>query len=371
MKYFDGRKIDVKVLHVVGGLNRAGVETWLVRLLPHLGFNLRFDFLVDAPGRFDYSDEVEQYGCKILCCARSSRPDLYARNFWRILKEHGPYHCIHSHVHHFGAYPLFLAKLHGIPIRICHSHIDTRAIDNHALFARRFYLRGTRQLINRCATHRLAVSAEAGQCLFDGEFTLLPCGIPKTTFSHPDDRENIRLRYDIPETAFVVGHVGRFETQKNHRFILEVAKEIVRLSSDSFVVLVGSGLLKDEMQRLAVRLGIAHRVIFAGVSSEVPLLMSGLFDVLLFPSLYEGLGMVAIEAQAAGLPCVISNAVPASADVIPSLVRRLPLSMSASEWAFQVCEMKHRRLNPQISDERFRPYLLESSARAIQAVYAS
>jgi glycosyltransferase involved in cell wall biosynthesis len=140
----------------------------------------------------------------------------------------------------------------------------------------------------------------------------------------------------LPDDAQVIGHVGRFVEQKNHGQLLEIAAEVMRRRSDTWLLLVGEGPLLPEVQRHAEELGISQRVVFAGVRPDVPRLMLEAMDLFLFPSLHEGLGLVLVEAQAAGLPCIYSDVVPREADVAMPLLHRLPLSESPEVWAERV-----------------------------------
>src|SRR5208337_2567617 len=138
----------IRVLHVVGGMNRAGTETWLMHLLRNIDREqYRMDFLVHTAQRFEYGEEIEALGSRIIPCLHPLKPWSYARNFMRILTEHGPYHVVHSHVHNFSGLPLYLARLAGVPVRIAHSHNDTSRSDGGARPARLAYLRLTSRLI--------------------------------------------------------------------------------------------------------------------------------------------------------------------------------------------------------------------------------
>jgi glycosyltransferase involved in cell wall biosynthesis len=141
----------------------------------------------------------------------------------------------------------------------------------------------------------------------------------------------VRQELGISEDALLVGHVGRFMTQKNHGFLLEIFCEIAAIKPDARLLLVGKGELEQNLREQAERLGIVDKVIFAGVRSDIPQILSAM-DVLVFPSLYEGMPNTVIEAQATGLPCVIADTITREAD-ITGLVQHLPLDLDAKEWA--------------------------------------
>jgi glycosyltransferase involved in cell wall biosynthesis len=328
----------MRILHVVGGLNRGGAETWLVQLLHHIDRKkYQMDFLVHATERGAYDEEVKALGARILPCLKPSNPLQYARNFHRILREYGPYDCIHSHVHQYSGFALMLAAMQRVPMRIAHSHSDTSSIDGGSSFPRRAYLAGMEKLIGRFATAGIAVSETAARSLFseswrsDQRWSLCPLGINQEV-----DSKQIRAQLGIPSDAFVVGHVGRFVEQKNHHFLVKIAERLCELEPRAVFLLVGDGPLKPEIEALVRARGVDMHFIFAGVRSDVPNLMKGAMDCFLFPSLYEGVGLVLWEAQAAGLTCVISETIPDEATILDAAVTRLSLAASPDEWVAQL-----------------------------------
>lgn len=330
----------IRILHVVGGMNRGGVETWLMHVLRHIDRDrFQMDFLVHTEKPCPYDDEARALGSKIIPCLSPSKPWLYGRNFKRILREYGPYDIVHSHVHHFSGYVLYLAKQAGVPIRIAHSHNDTSAIDAKAGLHRQLYLSLTKWLIDRYATLGFAASYKVAAVLFnrawktDSRWQILYCGVDLTPFRELVDAVAIRAEFGIPADAFVVGHVGRFEEQKNHQFLIDIVAEIAQREPKIHLLLIGDGSLRSEIQQKVISHGLANHVTFAGLRPDVPQLMLGAMDLFLLPSIHEALGLVLIEAQAAGLPCVFSDVVPEEANAVKPLVRQVSLSKSASDWA--------------------------------------
>jgi len=153
----------------------------------------------------------------------------------------------------------------------------------------------------------------------------------------------------LSEDAFVVGHVGRFSQPKNHRFLIEIFSEIVKREPRAHLLLVGDGELRSTYEKTITSAGLADRVSFLGSRSDVPQIMLGAMDVFLFPSLYEGLGLALIEAQAAGLRAIIAANIPGEVDVVKPLLRRMSLSQSSSVWAEEV--ISHCRGEPVCSQK--------------------
>jgi len=330
----------MRILHVVGALNRGGAETWLVQVLKHIDRSkFQFDFLAHGTEPGAYDEEVKALGARIIPCLKPSNPLQYAINFRRILREFGPYDCVHSHIHHYSGYVLMLAATQRVPLRIAHSHIDTRAIDHSSSLFRRVYLSGMETLIRLSSTLRIAVSESAAQSLFreswnsdHPSYSLCSLGIDLIPFTQEVDSQQVRAQLGIQPDAFVIGHVGRFVAQKNHRFLVDIAERFCRLEPKAVFLLVGDGPLKPEIEGMVRSRGLAKHFIFTGVRPDVPRLMKGAMDCFLFPSIYEGLGLVLWEAQAAGLECIVSATVPEEADAIPALVTRLSLDAPLDNW---------------------------------------
>lgn len=302
-----------------------------------------FDFMVHTDKPCAYDDEIRALGSNIIPCLYPSQPCRYGSNFFRIMKTHGPYDAIHSHVHHYSGFVLWLAKRAGIPVRISHSHNDTRNIDSNGTLLRKAYLRFMEQLIYKYATAGVACSEKAALALFgpewkkNGRHQILYCGVDLQPFSETVVPTDVRRELGIPIDAYVVGHVGRFSEQKNHSFLVDIIKCVTDMNPNVRCLMIGNGPLRGNIQAKIRDLGLADHFVFAGLRPDVPRLMLGAMDVLLFPSLNEGLPLVLIEAQAAGLPVIVSDCVTREIEIVPGLFTWLSLSDPPPQWADAVC----------------------------------
>lgn len=330
----------VRILHVLGGMDRGGAETWLMHVLRHVDRSrFQMDFAVNLRRRCAYDAEIEALGSKIYPCPNPSNPLRYAINFRKILRQHGPYDVVHSHVHHYSGFVLLLARKEGVPNRIAHSHNDTRLIDGQSSFLRHLYLRTAENWIAKHATIKLAASIMAANSLFGSSWKELPgasllyCGIDLKPFDAPARRSEYRAALNLSPDDFVVGHVGRFVPQKNHGLLIRVHQELLRIQPNAKLLLVGKGPLEEPVRATVQTLGLEQSIRFAGVREDIPNLMLSAMDVFVLPSLYEGLGLVAIEAQAAGLPTILSSSVPPEADLAGGLVQFVSPQAPPRDWA--------------------------------------
>lgn len=334
----DGR--TTHVLHVLGGMERGGAETWLMHVLRAMDRrSFRMDFAVHTSAPCAYDDEIRSLGSRIIPCTNPRRPWSYAHRLRAILQQYGPYDVVHSHVHHFTGLVLAVASGVGVPVLIAHSHNDTRVEELGRSILRTGYLRLSEWWIRRYATCGFAASAQAASSLFgdrwqaDPRWRTLYCGIDLETFRCPVVSSRIRAELGLPAGGVVVGHVGRFSRQKNHVFVLDIATEIARREPTACFLFLGDGPLRGKIENEAKARGLGARAVFLGARTDVPRLMRGAMDVLVFPSLFEGLPLVLLESQAAGLPAVISDVVTEEADVVGPLMRRVSLVESPGTWA--------------------------------------
>ena len=366
----------IRILHIVGTMNVGGAETWLMHVLRHIDrqkFQMDFCCLSGEPGI--YAPEIESLGSRVFPCKLTKNLFSFNKRFKKILRA-GRYHVVHSHVHHFSGYVLCLAASEGIPIRISHSHITNDGKKNTTF--RKFYRKLQGKWIYRYATYGLGASSAAAAALFgptwqsDNRFQILRCAIDLKPFRVQINPAALRAGLAIPPYALVVGHVGRFDEQKNHLFLVDIVTELAKRSQKEILLMVGDGPLRPIIKEKVVEAGLEDRIIFAGVRSDVPNLMMGVMDLFCMPSLYEGLPVAAIEAQAAGLRCVISTDVTPEVDIVPGAVSFLPRSAGAAAWAEVICQkMKAGRIDAANASEAIRNkgFDVESSLESLMRLY--
>ena len=328
----------MRVLHVVGEMNRAGTETWLMHVLRNIDRSkIQMDFLVHTDAACDYDDEIRSLGGRIFNFPHSKNPIRYGYLLWIFLTTGSSYNVIHSHVHHFSGFVMLVARLANVKVRITHSHSDSKKINKKSNFLRRGYVWLMEKFISHYSTRGLATSEIAAPSLFgdrwrdDKRWQVLYCGIDFSSFSAPIEKSKVRSDLKIPQDRFVLGHVGRFSPVKNHRFLLEMFQELKQLRQDVHLLMVGTGSELGNIRAAVVELGLQHYVTFTGSRDDVPKLMRSAMDIFVFPSLHEGLGLVVVEAQAASLRCIVSEAI--TEEVAINGVTRLSLALGPTAWA--------------------------------------
>lgn len=306
-------------------MKRAGAETMIMQYLRQLIKDERFEFsiLVHGYDKGDYDDEIATFGVPVYHVpVRGKHPLTYTREVKKVLKTH-PVDIIHCNMDSACGDFLAIAKECGIQHRIAHSHTTKFQAQ-----------KGIKKLIGECskrkihnvATRRLACSQKAGQWLFEGDsFEIINNAIDLSLYlPSKDTRQRKRKELGISEDAFIIGHVGRLCYEKNHRFLLQVFTRVKAKRPNSKLLLVGSGNLTDEIKAYATELGISYDVMFLGLRSDIPELMQAM-DCFTLPSLFEGLPVSGIEAQAAGLPCLFSDRITPEV-CMTNYARLLPIS---------------------------------------------
>lgn len=322
----------IRVLHVVTNMDVGGIETMLMNYYRHVDRSqLQFDFLVHRSARGAYDDEIESLGGRIYRLPRLNPFGVnYRQKLQKFFLEHSDYKIVHSHLDCMSAIPLKAAKKAGIPVRIAHAHSSNQD-KNLRLILKQIY----KHFIAHQATELFACSAEAGRWMFGAaEFSVFSNAIDARKYIYsPAIREEVREELGI-NAPCVIGHVGRFSAVKNQKFLIEILASMKKKGKNAQLLCVGQGTTMEAVQKHAKELGVADSIVFPGVRGDVNRMMQAM-DVFVMPSLYEGLPLVLVEAQAAGLPCVISDKVPIECDKT-GLMKQVALSAAADAWAEEI-----------------------------------
>lgn len=365
-------KVPERILYVHGStMNRGGTEAYMMNYYRNFDRGLlQVDFVVHGSGEGAWDEEIRAMGGRIFRVpVKSGDPIGNLRALHKLLAG-GAYRVVHAQMDTMNAPVLAIAKRCGVPIRISHSH-NTSVQTSSAL--KRILHEYARRRIPGVATHLFACSEPAGSWLYGGrEFRVIPNAIETERFRFdPERRRALRRELGLEETDLVLGHVGRFQTQKNHAFFVPLMKLLLERDPRFRLVLIGDGPLKPALRQQAEAAGIAHALRIVDACPNVQDYYS-VFDVFCLPSLFEGLGIVGLEAQANGLRCVVSEAVPAALNISGN-VRYLPIGEAAAErWAREIvrCAAEPR---DGTAEEKLRHagYDIRAAARSLQDWYLS
>ncbi|MBR2339982.1 MAG: glycosyltransferase [Clostridia bacterium] len=316
----------------------GGIENYIANyfLCEEFSRDTKIDF-VTYDGSLAYEDRIIALGHSVKRVPHlRKKPFAYMRAVKKLLKE-GDYDCVYVNM---------LSAANIVPIR-CAAKCGVEKIAVHAHASstvkgalRRFLHWKNKRYCKKKATVKLACSDKAGQWLFDNDdFIVVPNSIDVDRFSFSaNSRSYVRGTFEIADDTFVIGHIGRFAEEKNHLFLLDVFNEILKKNNDSRLLLVGGGAYEALIRNKADGLGISEKLIFAGVTDCAEKYYSA-FDVFVFPSVFEGFGMSALEAQACGLPCFCSDTLSKNLDVTKT-VEFIGLDRRAEHWADAVLEKK-------------------------------
>lgn len=302
---------SIRILYINGGImDRGGISTYMMNYYRNIDKNkIQIDFIVHGTEKGVFDDEIYQLGGKIYNVP--TKKDNYFENkraIKRILKS-GKYKIVHSHMDAMGALVLREAKKCGIPIRIAHSHSTRHLTNNKFKYIVNEY---ARKKITDYANYFFACSYEAGIWLYGERFSeqiqVIRNAIDLDKFSYI---ENYTVDCEINSNVkdkIVLGHVGHFNYIKNHDFLIETFYEVTQVKDNVILMLVGDGENRKKIEEKVKSLGLIDKVYFLGIRSDINDLMQ-LMDIFILPSLFEGLPVVAIEAQAKGIKCLLSDSI--------------------------------------------------------------
>jgi glycosyltransferase involved in cell wall biosynthesis len=308
----------IRILQVVTIMNRGGLETMLMNYYRQVDrTKIQFDFMVHRNEEGHYDKEIIDLGGKLFRMPqiRPGNYRLYFKQLDEFFKKHSYYKVVHSHINENSSFVLRAANRADIPCRIAHSHLSDLGLDLKYPF--RLY---ARSVMKNNPNNYFACSKKAGEWLFGknhpdrGDIKVLNNAVDVKKFKF-NEQVRARVRNELQTgNKLVIGHIGRINKQKNHDFLIDIFKEVQEREPDSLLVLAGEGHLRKAVEQKVKSLGLSEHVRFLGVREDVADLFQS-FDLFLFPSLFEGLPVVLVEAQAAGLNCIVSDTITKETDI--------------------------------------------------------
>lgn len=363
----------IRVLHVIGSMGCGGAETMIMNLYRNMDReNIQFDFVVHTEKKCFFDDEIEKLGGKIYRTEKFNIRNYKSYKKWwkNFFAKHQEYKIVHGHINSSAAIYLSVAKKCGLKT-IVHSH----ATKNTEKSLRNLAFKIMSYPIRYIADYFFACSQQAGEDRFgnnvtkSNSFKVLPNGIVVDNYTfNKNIRADIRKKYDVVESKYIIGHVGRFTYAKNHDFLIDILKNVVKQNENVELWLFGDGELKEKIYEKVVSLNLEKYVRFMGVKANINEFLQAI-DCFVFPSLFEGLGIALIEAQAAGIPCVASTAIQEEADVGAKLLNTLPINEGAVMWADMVLKLNGYKRENTSEFVRESNYDIKNSANLLCRFY--
>jgi glycosyltransferase involved in cell wall biosynthesis len=333
-----------RVLHVFKAMNVGGAETMILNLYRALNREkIQFDFLVHEEEIGYYDQEIIALGGRIfrLPLPKMKSIKSYQRQLFELFSQY-QFCAIHSHVHSFSGFILDVAKKANIPVRVAHSH--TTFDGRKQTLPRQAYQSYMKWNLKKNATHMFSCSKAAGESLFGKKAPA--CVLPNSfNLQKYEQQANKKVPDSTHSQPLVIGHVGRFDAVKNHPFFIETFYHFKKTHVNAAAWLIGDGPDRSKIENLIRKYHLEDSVKLWGIRSDIPALLSKM-DMFLFPSEYEGLGNVVIEAQAAGVACLVSDAVPEEVDLSLNLVTFCHLNDGPEEWAKKLGQMASIKEKP-------------------------
>lgn len=341
-------KEPIRVASVIGRYIGGGVEAVTINYYRNIDKNkVQLDFICDEDSTNIPYEEIEKMGGKVIIIPSYSKPFKYHKALKRVLKK-GNYKIIHSNINTLSVFSLFAAKCAGVPVRIAHSHSTTNKKEKKKNLMKQVL----RHFSKVFATDYMCCSELAGRWLFGnkeydkGNVYLLNNAIDLDKFKYNESlRKKKRKELGIKDDTLVIGHIGRFVAQKNHDFLIDIFNEIHKKNNNSILLLAGQGPLMEDIKNKVKELNLEDSVKFLGQRNDANELYQA-FDVFLLPSLYEGLPVVGVEAQAAGLLCYLSDDMTKETKVL-DITKFMSLNNTPKEWADNILDdvKKYKRID--------------------------
>lgn len=362
----------IRVLHVVSSMGMGGIQAYVMNLYRAINKEkVQFDFVKHIEHKGVFEDEITQMGGKIYRCPQYTGKNHFAYCRWwdSFFKEHPEYHVIHGHVRSTASIYLKIAKKNGL-VTIAHSHSTSNGKGLSS------GVKNVMQLpIRYQADYLFACSDKAGKWLYGEKATkrpnyrMIPNGVDLKRFVFCEEkRQQMRQELGIAEDTFVIGHIGRITVPKNHQFLVELFAEYHKENPNSRLLLVGDGELFETVQRQCMQLGISNVVIMVGSKNNTEDYYQ-VMDAFVFPSLWEGLPVSVVEAQANGLSCLLSDVITHDVDLTDQ-VKYLALA-DKKAWLCEVTDIQRKSRIATTAENmvRLQPFDATVVAKQLQSFY--
>lgn len=335
------KKKPIKLVQILGFMDSGGIESSVMNYFRNLNKEeFIIDFIVCDGSTLPQKREIEQAGSKIYIVPHYKHVFKYIREVRKILKKN-KYDIVHAQMNSLSIFPLYCAYKENIKIRICHSHSTA----NSKEWKKNILKNILKPFSKVFATDYFACSEHAGKWLYgkkivnNKKFYIVNNAVDMNKFLFNDKaRKNTRKKLGIDD-CYVIGHIGRFMPQKNHEFLIDVLFEVKKEMSNVKLLLIGDGKLEEEIRKKVANLNLEDNVIFLGVTNNVSDYLQAM-DLFAFPSLYEGLGMVAVEAQINELYVLASTEVPLEAKISNKIEF---LTLNKDLWKQRIVSLKESR----------------------------
>ena len=362
----------IRIAQIIGKWLGGGVESVVMNYYRHIDrTKIQFDFICDNDSTNIPYKEIEELGGKVILIPPYQKVFKYHKGLKKVLKD-GNYKIVHSHINTLSVFSLFAAKCAGVPVRIAHSHSTT----NKKEWKKNLMKLALRPFTKLVVTDYMACTEHAGRWMFGnkafdtGKVYILNNAIDLDKFKYNEKlRKKIRKELKISDSTVVIGHIGRFVTQKNHAQLIDIFNEYHKNNNNSVLMLIGQGPLMDTIKNKVNSLDLDDCVMFLGQKDNANEYYNAM-DLFLFPSLYEGLGMVAIEAQVNGLEVLASNQVPFVANILNNM-RFISLESDLTIWsnAINNCAKLSSNREKNLDDMNERGYNIKKEAKRLEEYY--